>query len=58
MASGVQNWNSAAALSVALLSHVDRVSVGLTIDSQAVSDPDVLAACLAEGFDEVIGVVE
>lgn len=47
---------SGAALSIALLSHVDHVSIGLTIDTAAIPDHDVLARCLAEGFHEVIGV--
>jgi WS/DGAT/MGAT family acyltransferase len=45
---------SGAALSIALLSHVDLVTVGLTMDTAAVSDPATMASCLAEGFDEVI----
>jgi hypothetical protein len=45
---------SGAALSIALLSHVDLVTVGLTMDTAAVSDPATMASCMAEGFDEVI----
>lgn len=45
-----------AALSIALLSHVDTACVGLVIDTAAVPDPEVLRDCLVEGFDEVVAV--
>lgn len=45
---------SGAATNITLLSHVDRVNVGITSDPAAVPDPDVFLACLQEGFDEVV----
>jgi WS/DGAT/MGAT family acyltransferase len=45
---------SGAAFSAALLSYIDRCTLGLVIDAAAVSDPEVLVACMAEGFEEVI----
>jgi diacylglycerol O-acyltransferase / wax synthase len=47
---------SGAAFSVALLSHVDQCCFGVNVDTSAVPDPDVLATCLLEGFDEVLAV--
>ncbi len=47
---------SGAAFSAALLSHVDRCTLGMVIDTTAVPDPEVLAACMAEGFEEVLDV--
>jgi hypothetical protein len=47
---------SGAAFSAALLSHVDRCTMGMVIDTAAVTDPEVLAACMAEGFEEVLDV--
>lgn len=45
-----------AALNVALVSHVDRCCVGITVDSAAVADPDSVTACLREAFDEVVAI--
>jgi diacylglycerol O-acyltransferase / wax synthase len=45
---------SGAAFSVALLSHVDLCCIGITTDTAAVPDPEVLTACLREGFDTVV----
>ena len=45
---------SGAAFSIALLSHLDRCTLGMVIDTTAVHDPDVLATCMAEGFEEVL----
>ncbi len=47
---------SGAAFSAALLSHIDRCTLGMVIDIEAVPDPEVLAACIAEGFEEVLDV--
>ena len=48
--------SAALAFSVALLSHIDRCTLGMVIDTAAVPDPEVLADCLAEGFEEVLAV--
>jgi hypothetical protein len=45
---------SGSAFSVALMSHVDTCCIGINIDTSAVPDPDVLTACLREGFEEVL----
>jgi diacylglycerol O-acyltransferase / wax synthase len=47
---------SGSAFSIALLSHVDRCCIGINADTAAVRDPEVLTACLRQGFDEVIAV--
>jgi diacylglycerol O-acyltransferase / wax synthase len=47
---------SGSACSVALLSHHDRCCIGITIDTAAVPDPEVLAECIRSGFDEVTAV--
>jgi len=47
---------SGAALSVALLSHVDTACVGVVVDTAAVPDHEVLMTCLVEGFDEVLAL--
>jgi WS/DGAT/MGAT family acyltransferase len=47
---------SGSAFSVALLSHVDQCCIGVNTDTLAVPDPEVLTACLREGFDEVLAV--
>lgn len=47
---------SGSAFSVALLSHVEQCCVGINADTSAVPDPEVLTACLREGFDEVLAV--
>jgi WS/DGAT/MGAT family acyltransferase len=44
---------SGSAVNVTLLSYEDDVHVGVNIDPAAVPDPDVLMACLREGFEEV-----
>lgn len=43
-----------AALNVALFSYKGSCTIGLTVDTAAVPDHDVLAACIEEGFAEVI----
>ena len=45
---------SGSAFSVALMSHVDLCCIGINADTSAVPDPDVLTACLRQGFDEVL----
>lgn len=47
---------SGSAFSVALMSHVDLCCIGINADTSAVPDPEVLTACLREGFDEVLSV--
>jgi len=47
---------SGAALSVALLSHVDRCCIGLNVDTAAVPDPEMMTACLREGFADVVAL--
>lgn len=47
---------SGAAFSAALLSHLDRCTLGMVIDHAAVPDTEVLVACIAEGFEEVLEV--
>ncbi len=42
------------AVNVTLLSYNGTCFVGVNTDSAAVPDPDVLAACLRDGFDEVL----
>ncbi len=44
---------SGAAINVTLLSHLDEVFVGVNSDPAAVPDPELLMACLEEGFAEV-----
>lgn len=41
------------AIAATLLAHVDRACIGVNVDERAVSDPEVLRACLQEGLDEV-----
>jgi hypothetical protein len=42
-----------AAINIALVSHAGTACVGVNIDRLAVPDPDVLMACLGDGFSEV-----
>ena len=44
-----------AALNATLVSYDGTCSVGLTVDTGAVPDPEVLRECLLEGFDEILG---
>ena len=44
------------ALNVTLLSYCGTCHVGITTDVGAVTDHDVLVACLADGFEEVLAV--
>lgn len=47
---------SGASFSAALLSHVGMCSLGLVVDTAAIPDPAVFAACIREGFEEVLDV--
>ena len=44
------------ALNVTLLSYDGTCAIGVTVDTAAVPDVEVLASCLAAGFDEVLGL--
>ena len=45
-----------AAVSVALLSHLDTCGIGINADTRAFPDPKELTACLAESFEEILEV--
>jgi WS/DGAT/MGAT family acyltransferase len=45
-----------AALNLTLMSYRGRCLVGVTIDTKAVPEPDVMMDCLRIGFDEVLAV--
>ncbi len=47
---------SGASANFALVSHNGVCCLGLNVDLAAVPDPDVLAACVVEGFDEVLAL--
>lgn len=47
-----------AALNVTLLSYAGACDIGVTIDADAVDDPDELVRCLRESFAEVVRVGE
>jgi hypothetical protein len=40
---------------VVMLSHVGRCYVGINYDTASVTDSELFARCLQEGFDEVMG---
>lgn len=44
-----------AAMMMVMLSHVGRCHVGINYDTASVTEPELFACCLREGFDEVIG---
>jgi diacylglycerol O-acyltransferase len=46
------------ALNTTLVSYAGRCDIGINIDTAAVPDPDVLIACLREGFAEVTASCE
>ncbi len=46
-----------AALNVSLVSHGDRGCIGIVADTAAVTDHELLTACLVAGFDQVLGLV-
>jgi WS/DGAT/MGAT family acyltransferase len=45
-----------AAANIALISHEDRVCIGVVSDTSAIPDADLLLACLRAGFDEVLAL--
>lgn len=45
-----------AAMSVTLVSHLDRACIGIASDVAAVEDPDLLATCIAHGLDQVLAL--
>jgi hypothetical protein len=47
-----------AALSITLLSHSDTACVAIAADRSAVQDPELLAACVEQGFDEVLALAD
>lgn len=47
-----------ASVNVTLMSYAGRCDVGVNIDTAAVPDPEVLAACLREGFAEITALGE
>ena len=44
---------SGAGLNVTLLSYLDQANIGVSSDSAAVADPELLVSCLADGLAEV-----
>lgn len=45
-----------AAMSITLVSHLQSACIGIAADLAAVEDPDLLATCLAHGFDHVLAL--
>ena len=45
-----------ASINVTLLSYVDTCCIGVSCDTAAVPDPEVLVDCLREGFEEVLAL--
>jgi WS/DGAT/MGAT family acyltransferase len=45
-----------AAMSITLVSHLQSACVAIAADLAAVGDPELLARCVEQGFDEVIGL--
>ncbi|MEZ5170501.1 MAG: wax ester/triacylglycerol synthase family O-acyltransferase [Acidimicrobiia bacterium] len=45
-----------AAVNVTLMSHGQTCCIGVNCDAAAVPDPDVLADCFDEGFDEIVAL--
>lgn len=45
-----------AAVNLTLMSHGKTCCIGVNCDAAAVPDPDVLAECLEEGFDEILAL--
>ena len=43
-------------VNLTLLSYNGTCAIGVTIDTAAVPDPDVLVECIREGFEEVLGL--
>ena len=46
------------ALNTTLFSYAGRCDIGINIDTAAVPDPDLMLACLREGFAEITAVAE
>jgi diacylglycerol O-acyltransferase len=46
------------ALNTTLLSYAGRCGIGVNIDTAAVPDPDLMLACLSEGFAEITDVAD
>ena len=44
------------AVGVALISHAGQCCIGITSDTAAITEPDVLVECLREGFEEVLAL--
>jgi diacylglycerol O-acyltransferase len=44
-----------AALNATLFSYQSQCCIGVTVDTDAIPDDDVLLGCLADGFGEVVG---
>lgn len=44
------------ALNLTLLSYCDICSIGVNMDTAAVSDPELMMKCLSAGFEEVMGL--
>ena len=47
-----------AAVNVALMSYNGNAEIGVNIDTEAVSDPEMLMGCLQAGLDDVLDTVE
>jgi diacylglycerol O-acyltransferase / wax synthase len=47
---------SGAAANLCLLSYIDQLHIGVNTDLAAVPDPDVLHACLRDGFEDIAGL--
>ena len=45
---------SGAAVNISLVTMADRACVGIVVDTEAIPDGPQLAACMAEGFEEVL----
>jgi WS/DGAT/MGAT family acyltransferase len=45
-----------AGLNATLMSYVDTCDIGVNIDTGAVTDPDLMLACLREGFEQVLAL--
>jgi diacylglycerol O-acyltransferase len=48
--------NAGSAMNLTLVSYADTCFIGVNVDPLAVPDPQVLMACLAKGYDEVLAL--
>ncbi|MEZ5380610.1 MAG: wax ester/triacylglycerol synthase family O-acyltransferase [Microthrixaceae bacterium] len=48
--------NAGSAMNLTLVSYADTCFIGVNVDPVAVPDPQVLMACLAKGYDEVLAL--